>query len=293
MKQFDYKRILLLWKQRAALRKRTILLNMLSLFSGLFIYNMLATGLMLEDRDSGLLTAVYYLTFCIYLSVCMSLSFSEMQTKEGRIACLTLPASQAEKFVSGALWAVVVPTLIFLVAALLNDVVRLTLLSFHSALTDWRTQLFVGKLAYCGDLVTVSGGKTILGGDLVTVSGGQTILAGVPAILTGHVLGFSFYLLGACIWYKHVFLKTFCAIGVCWFLLMLLLMGVVSVLPEDSPLYTALRYYDFSSLRGWSDTILTTAGMVLTLLVWWTAWQLFRRREAISQKTNWLGIISR
>lgn len=279
MKQFDYKRILLLWKQRAALRKRTILLNMLSLFSGLFIYNMLATGLMVEDRDSGLLTAVYYLTFCIYLSVCISLSFSEMQTKEGRIACLTLPASQAEKFVAGALWSAVVPTLLFLAAALLNDVVRLALLSFHGAFTDWHTQLFIGQLYGSGDLITITGG--------------QTILTGMPSILTGHVLGFSLYLLGACIWSRHVFLKTFCAIGVCWFLLMLLLMGVVSVLPEYSPLYNALRDYDFSSLRGWGDTILTTANVALTVLVWWTAWRLSRRREAIAQKTSWLGIISR
>lgn len=79
----------------------------------------------------------YFAFFYYCYMVLKATQFTELlNTKEGRIRQLMLPASSLEKFISRALGVTVVPTILFIVAILLADVVHFAFYPFFPNLPD-------------------------------------------------------------------------------------------------------------------------------------------------------------
>lgn len=273
MKQLNINRIKLLWLRMYAMRKKSILFSALGLFSGMLIFNVLTT--FRTDAYSSAMLIIYYLVFCLYLSLNLASTFQCMQSKEGRIGFLALPATQLEKFIAYTLWAVIVPILAFLVSAAANDLLIGLITVCKGNLGDLQNLLFFSLL--------------FKSSDVIVSSGQMSLIHGTPSILSWHLFSFSLYLAGACVWYKRVFLKTVIAIGICSFLLSLFVMGFISVMPEDNWFYNAFHNYNFESSLPWLNTIFVTVHLLLSFGLWWLGYRLFKRREVISQRVGWLG----
>lgn len=278
MKEITINRIKLLWIRLFALRKKQLLFYFLGMAAIMLMYNCFTVGTG-RDADSETMMALYYVIFCACMSLNMASAFRSMQTREGRIEFLMLPAGRAEKFIAASLWALLTSVILFAAAVLVNDVIRLLLLAGSGALANWHDQTFTGILPQCLDMTGI------------TVN--STHIVGLPAILSWHLAGFSLYLLGACIWYKRVFLKTIIAFAVCNFLIILMMTGVVEILPDDSPLYNALRHYDFEAFLPYGNTLFTIFNLLVTCALWWIGYSLFKRREVVSQRINWLGLFKK
>jgi hypothetical protein len=67
---------------------------------------------------------IFTFAYSLYMLLKASQFTELLNTKEGRIRQLMLPATSLEKFVSRALGVTVVPTILFIVAILLADVVH-------------------------------------------------------------------------------------------------------------------------------------------------------------------------
>ena len=79
----------------------------------------------------------YFAFFYYCYMVLKATQFTELlNTKEGRIRQLMLPATSLEKFVSRALGVTVVPTILFIVAILLADVVHFAFFPFFPNLPE-------------------------------------------------------------------------------------------------------------------------------------------------------------
>ena len=82
----------------------------------------------------------HYVAFAFFYSFYMLIKASKftelLYTKEGRIRQLMLPATSLEKFISRALGITVVPTILFIVAILLADVVHFAFFTFFPNLPD-------------------------------------------------------------------------------------------------------------------------------------------------------------
>lgn len=268
MRNISFTRIKHLWIQTAVVSKKQLLFNLLGITCGLFMINLGAS----KSMDSiNLLSASYFLIFCVMLSISLSNTFRQMQTKEGRIAFLTLPASPAEKFIANVVWAVVVPVILFFVSAVCIDLLRIVYLTC------------IGKNDTGMLLPLIFQNYSV-----ATLQFGSYQTSGILIWSLFHVFSFTIFLLGSCIWYKKVFLKTIAAIGICTFILMFVLMlGIQSVqdwiLPHEIEIW--LRSIDTSTII----TVINIFGILCTVILWWISYRLFKRREVISQKRSWFG----
>lgn len=100
------------------------------------------TIISIDPAHSGMINYIGYhlgiFTFAYSLYMLLKASqFTELlNTKEGRIRQLMLPATSLEKFVSRALGVTVVPTILFIVAILLADVVHFAFFPFFPNLPE-------------------------------------------------------------------------------------------------------------------------------------------------------------
>ena len=100
------------------------------------------TIISIDPAHSGMISYIGYhlgiFTFAYSLYMLLKASqFTELlNTKEGRIRQLMLPATSLEKFVSRALGVTVVPTILFIVAILLADVVHFAFFPFFPNLPE-------------------------------------------------------------------------------------------------------------------------------------------------------------
>jgi hypothetical protein len=100
------------------------------------------TIISIDPAHSGMISYIGYhlgiFTFAYSLYMLLKASqFTELlKTKEGRIRQLMLPATSLEKFVSRALGVTVVPTILFIVAILLADVVHFAFFPFFPNLPE-------------------------------------------------------------------------------------------------------------------------------------------------------------
>ena len=79
---------------------------------------------------------IFTFAYSLYMLLKASQFTELLNTKEGRIRQLMLPATSLEKFVSRALGVTVVPTILFIVAILLADVVHFAFFPFFPNLPE-------------------------------------------------------------------------------------------------------------------------------------------------------------
>lgn len=285
MRNISFTRIKYLWIQIAIISKKSILLSGLGMISGMFMLTITSlqqvnyeiTGDISWHFSNGdtIMMPLYYAIFCFYLSFRLASTFKNMQTKEKRIAFLTLPATQLEKFIAYTTWSVVVSFVLFFAAAFINDLLRLGILACTGALRFWNSELFFAQLPQYTNMFDIN---------IQHIS-----ITSAPAFLTFHLLGFSLYLLGACIWYKHVFWKTIASIGAVAFLWTLFTITCVKLLSHKMWFYIVFRHYDIGDMLPWANYIFIAVTTLLIIAIWYISYRLFCSREVISQKTAWFS----
>lgn len=268
MKNISFTRIKQLWIHKTIYSRKDLLFSTLGLLAAM---SMVTFG---TSRYIDFLSSAYYMMFCLFMSLSLSSAFKSLQTKEGRIAFLTLPASPAEKFFASTVWAVVTPIVIFSLSAILIDLLHLLLAN----LTDTAGNAPHGMLLQL--MLRQFSSAEIRFGAYSTSS--------LLTWIMFHVFSFSLFLLGACIWYKQVFLKTIAAIGICTFLLLLLSIYGFRLIHS---LTISFNLKDGMTIGGMPAiiTAITAFWTIATIIIWWISYRLFLRREAISQKWNLSG----
>lgn len=268
MKNISFTRIKQLWIQTAVTFRKQILFNLLGIICAMFFANLSAT-----NRNIDMMTAFYFMFFCIILSLSLSSAFRQMQTKEARLTFLTLPASPAEKFIANVVWAIVVPIVLFIVSAVAIDLLHALFISYIGGNNP--KLLLPIMLRNCS---------------VITLRFGNYQTSGLLIWILFHTFSFSLFLLGSCLWYKKVFLKTIAAIGIVTFLLMISAATGIG-LTESRTLPAGMQEWLISID---THTIITLTSIFLglcTVVVWYLSYRLFKRREIISQKRKWLGFI--
>lgn len=178
-------------------------------------------------------------------------TFSNMQTKTGRISALMLPASAADKFL--VRWLAVVPlAFIALIAAFyLSELARILVALIHEGTID---------ADYARPVNLYS---------MLTLYGEPGGWKFGFVCLASYFMGQAFYILGSALWPRHSFAKTFVVL---WALQMLLGMVVVP-----------MRNIDFSfSFTGEDLAIWMGIGeIVLTIVLYYLAYLRFRRSQVV------------
>lgn len=193
-----------------------------------------------------------------------------MQTKEGRINFLMLPATNAEKFAARFIYVTIGYLVTFFVALVALDLVYQLLVLVFKNDSD-----FFGSITSV--LLTLHGGGDLnINGTTVSLFGNWTFAFFLP--LFGH----SLWILGGSLWYKRSFIKTWVAQVIFGFVVSMAISAVVLHLPED-------WYRIFDDIN--TDALIYAVNIVafcLTIGVYYFSYKLFVRSQVIPQSKFFL-----
>lgn len=268
MKTINFTRIRQLWLRQIQYRKKYMLTACLGT---LFILYVLRFFGITSNCSPSFYDNLYYAVFCVYMAAFMAGTFSDMKTKEKRVSFLSLPATTAEKFIAYSSWHIVVPIFLFIIAVIGSELPGAITVRLLGNAEQQTTETF---------LLPVMVKDTL---DYMVGYTQESIYIASLSIFTA-----SLFLMGSCIWYKNVFLKTAAAIGSTFFVLLLCFMAYVSILlyyEVDYDTETKLLFFNYPYV--WGFWVLYVPLGIGTVLVWWLSYRLFKQREVISQKHNW------
>ena len=215
---------------------------------------------------------VFAYLYVFYMLIKASQFMEPLYTKEARIRYLMLPATSLEKFISFVLGVTVVPTVIFVVAVLLADVVHFAIYPFFPNLSEGFKIWVVPEL--WEKLLTI-----LVPGESV----------GLPAnIELAHVsLVLYIFLVASCI--HSIFIlagNLFGKSGITAIVLILVLTSQFGI-----PLY-----HHFRVLVDWCLTVIHENGeglaiyminvvcLCLNVFIWWLNYKIFSRKQVVQPK---------
>lgn len=273
MNTIRFTRIKQLWIQQTIYNKRSLMSNGLGLLCGLYMIHFIG---IVSDSTITFYSAFFALSFCIFMAKYMSETFAAMNTKEKRISFLSFPATTQEKFIAYTSWHVVVPIVLFMAAYLLSELPRAATVFSMERFPLEKDIILLPRL-YENIIVWLMAYK-------------NSAMAELMYMTSAFAFSASLFLLGSCLWYKKVFLKTVAAIGVTVFLGIVLTWVSIDFLRECGMNYDTINkiffFTDPDRFGLWVQFIPMNIG---TVIVWVVCYHLFKHREVISQKHNWLS----
>ena len=199
----------------------------------------------------------------VYLSQMMK----PMETKTSRINYLMLPATNAEKFVSRLLMAIVGFWITAIVALALATASRYLFMPFMYVNPDLYHPMF-GKVM--AELFDFSCQALDIKGFIIS-----DFEAGMFVVML-VIWGYTIYMLGGNIWYKNAFIKTVAAMTVITILGNIVLISLISAF--------GITKEDFTILLNTATGVLTA----LSVFNVWLSYRLFRRAQVIRNLKNML-----
>ena len=267
------------WKKNAS----TLLgLYLTSLFIMVFSMFVSDSSFAATQLQTGfILFAIFNVWGYVYAASIMNV----MNTKEKRISYLMLPTTNLEKFLARFLWVTIGFFLMVIIAIMVAEFTRF-LLSF--AVSGWEDYRKL-SLAYFFQFFDLGSCMTEMHAalygtplkDLLPMVF-STSLLGCFLVLIG-IWGYSLYILGGNIWYRHPFLKTAAIL----FILLYVILPVLSIfgLLQADPgnmIYWMKMLKDFDVNAMLAIFVGITA--VLNVLTWWLSYHLFTRKQVIRIK---------
>lgn len=218
---------------------------------------------------------VFAFLYVFYVLIKASQFMEPLYTKEARIRYLMLPATSLEKFISRVLGVTVVPTVIFVVAVLLADVVHFAIYPFFPNLSEGFKIWIVPEL--WEKLLTTSVLSEYVG-----------YVGLLPSIELAHAsLGMYILLIASCI--HSIFIlagNLFGKYGMSVIVLILVLTSRFGV-----------PFYDTSKiLADWGLTVIYENGeglaiymmnvvcLCLNVFIWWLNYKIFSRKQVVQPK---------
>lgn len=216
----------------------------------------------------------------IWASVYASSIMNVMNTKEKRISFLMLPATNIEKFLSRALWVCVGFFVMATVAVVAAEFTRYLLCFMIPALENCR------HLAFAYLFTHENIGELFRGfNDAMRSAPIDLSLFGVLLALQ-LFWGYSLYILGGSIWYRHPFLKTTACLLVFSYVIapVLSLLGMFGVLHIDAnTLNHWMQNISFDDINA-IVSIGSVVSIVLIVLTWWLSYHLFTRAQVVRKR---------
>ena len=207
-------------------------------------------------------TGITSVIFAAYMIVGAGMIFSNMKTKQQRIAFLTVPASRLEKYVSRLLDVTVVNILIYMVAMVIADVAQMALTPI----------LYPGYM----DAESVSIAT------LVNMFQGEFVLTSALFIVWFH----SSYVLGGAFFSRNQIILTTCVHLVVGIVLMTFLMSeLYNIL---SSMYEMEDPYSYEPAFKQMETLLDWLFVAAAVLDYWAAYKIFGRMQVINNK--WINL---
>ena len=190
-----------------------------------------------------------------------------METKTSRINYLMLPATNAEKFVSRLLMAIVGFWITAIVALALATASRYLFMPFMYVNPDLYHPIFGNVMAELFDFsCQIHDIKGII------MSNFEVGMFVVMLVIWGYTI----YMLGGNIWYKNAFIKTVAAMTVITILGNIVLISLISAF--------GITKEDFTILLNTATGVFT----VLAIVNIWLSYRLFRRAQVIRNLKNML-----
>ena len=268
MKHFDLSRFWLTMKADSVLQWKTALKLTLSMAFGLMI--IYTVSFMQMDSQSYATVVNNQLGNCSGITLFMLFMFmgvggcymtNNMRTKQHRIAFLSLPASNSEKFLSRYLWCTVGFLLMYIGAAVIADVLRMLL-----CLIVYGDE--------CGSVLAYMVGELT---ETNFEANGEQIWCVIFLLIASLLYGHSNYMLGGVIFRRFNWILTTVVLYLLSFLLL--------------PLLGVLGYYEsdidaFIDKSG-PDALCVGLGVVCLLLTavnYWLSYKVFCRMQVICNK---------
>lgn len=147
-----------------------------------------------KDPGAEDMAPLYIIFLFIYGCLCASTMFDELKSKEGRIRLLMRPALAIEKFISRLIIYVVLFFIVYTVTVMITDGVRCALTAMRFPEFKYITPIY--SVIYTGIMKSMMPENT-------------SLLQGLILCFGFYLAVQSFFVLGAVIWPKLSYVKTF------------------------------------------------------------------------------------
>ena len=213
----------------------------------------------------------HYAVFAFFYSFNMLIKatqFTELlNTKECRIRQLMLPATSLEKFISRALGVTVVPTILFIVAILLADVVHFAFYPFFPILPEeFKVWVFPELWK---ELLSSFSESTGMSANIIS---GEVLYVTLTALL-GH----SIFILFGNVFERHGFIAVVGLLGIVPIFGRKFIGGTIDL--ADWGLTSILE-----SGGGLEVYLINGVCFCLLIFIWWLSYKVFSRKQVIQPK---------
>lgn len=221
---FSISRFWLLLKKDFVENKTALVIGSFALFAAMSLL-MIILSVLIDSPDKGgsLISYVLAYLFAIGVVVSTSLMFSPMRTKQGRISMFTLPATTLEKYLEQIVVYIFGFAAVYAICVELGELVR-----FVVAPLVWgkeSTGFYINHFAVLGTM------KDIFNNMHLNEIGITSAKVFTICVL-GVVADLGIFTLGAVLWPKYSYIKTYAAtyvIGIVFFIAFIVVASVVDI----------------------------------------------------------------
>lgn len=273
MENLQFTRIRQLWKQQTVSLKR----NLITTFTGLALacYLIHLYGIVCSFRID-VYEDLFTILFSVFTAFFLADTFNTMSTKEKRITFLSLPASASEKFIAYTSWHIIVSVLLIMSAYLTSEVPRM--------ITVWLMNVQEKRYVFLLPALI----KDMLS-YITSYNYDLTIW-----LVSFYAVSVSTCILGSCLWYKRVFMKTMAATGSVIFIGLLLILTAVRIMEEAGMSHEIIhKVFFFNDPWKYGFKVLYIPAIIITIIEWYISYHLFCRREVISQRRRWWTLFNK
>lgn len=215
---------------------------------------------------------IFAFFYCLYMLIKASQFTELLNTKEGRIRQLMLPATSLEKFISRALGVTIVPTILFMVALPLADMAHFAFFPFFPHLPEELKIWVVPELWKEVCAIPVVSTSTGLSATINSAYEASAIYV-ILSTLVSH----SIFILFGNIFEKHAFI------------IVVLLSSVSSLFGTSIFKYSGVISDSGLEVINESGGVFETylrngACFCLLVFIWWLSYKVFSRKQVIQPK---------
>lgn len=221
---FSISRFWLLLKKDFVENKTALVIGSFALFAAMSLL-MIILSIFIDSPDKGGCIIGYVLEylFGIGCAISVSLSFSPMRTKQGRISMFTLPATTLEKYLEQIVVYIFGFAAVYAICVELGELVRCVI-----APLVWGKEsigIYINHFAVLGTMKDAFN-------DIHLVEMGITGSKIFTICVLGVIADLGIFTLGAVLWPKFSFIKTYAAtyvIGIVFFIAFIVVASVVDI----------------------------------------------------------------
>jgi len=266
----------------AAIRKELLENHRIILFSVIGIYGLLTLFMLFgnlinhtpyeveKELAQNNPQSIVNLFFIFFLVVIASMAFSALNTKQGRTSMFMSPSSTLEKYLVNVLIYIVAMFVIFFVCAQLADLTRI---AFLKPFEDDGEFVVPGPISYLGILNIADSNIPSEMQDFYFWSWLSIILSVLSSV--------AIYFLGSVFWPRLSLLKTFGAIFVIQFVILILCAIFIPMLFEKQ---VFSHWFNGFVRSGNLFRVLSLIEVILAVVAFALSWYLFKRKDVVSLK---------